>query len=68
MEKYSKLCDHPILKYLDYLTIFQLKYTNKRFCNLIKEKEIDLTCDLRNTKYNSKISLIKMRIIQYIKY
>jgi len=58
MEKYSKLCEPPIFKFLDYLTIFQLKYSNKYFYKLIKEKEIDLTCDLRNTYYDSAFFLI----------
>ena len=57
MKKYSKLCDSPILYFLDYLTLFHLKYTDKTFYNIIKEKEIDLNCDLRNTNYNSKIYL-----------
>ncbi len=53
MEKLTNIIDKNIIQYLDYLTLFQLKYTNRYIYNEVKTRNIDKTLDLRNTKYQS---------------
>ena len=53
MEKLKSILNENILQYLDYLTLFQLKYTNQYIYNEVKRRNIDKTLDLRNTKYQS---------------
>jgi hypothetical protein len=59
MENYSKLVDERIIDYLDYLSIFQLKYVNQYIYNQIKNKSLDKTLDLRNIKYESKFTYFR---------
>ena len=47
-----------IINFVDYLTLFNLKYTNKRIRAFIKELQLESVMDLRNTKYHKENNVI----------
>ena len=47
-----------IINFVDYITLFNLKYTNKRIRAFIKELHLDNVMDLRNTKYHKENNVI----------
>ena len=54
----EKIVDKQIFEFLDYLSLFQLKYVNRLTYNEFETNNILKTLDLRNTKYKSRIILI----------
>jgi hypothetical protein len=68
MVNFEIIFERKIYEFLDYLTIYQLKYVNKKTLENIKDLGLDTTLDLRNTKLKSKNLINQMRIIRFIKF
>lgn len=54
----ERIINENIIQYLDYLSLFELKYVNRYVYKEIKSRGIDRTLDLRNTKYQNENNII----------
>jgi F-box/leucine-rich repeat protein 2/20 len=58
MEKLNISSFEKIIPFIDYLTLYQFKYTSKNIMNKFKELDLFNCLDLRNTKYKNENNTI----------
>lgn len=68
MDKLTNDSFFKMLSTFDYLTMFNIKYTCKKYKKLIEDSKIDQTLDLRNTKDDYNNNTIYKIIIKHKKF